>query len=91
MSCERNRTAACSLDIHLRIVYQVIGLGKAHKDVAEHLNVNPSNVITRFEQTGDVSKNKYPPNISVTKLSDIGKYYILDLVIEKPGIHLREI
>ena len=36
MSCERNRTAAYSLDIHWRIVYQVIGLREAHKDVAEH-------------------------------------------------------
>ena len=56
MSCERNRTAAYSLDIRWRIVYQVIGLGEAHKNVAEHLNVNPSTVhriITCFEQTGD--------------------------------------
>ena len=94
MSCEQNRTVAYCSDIHWTIVYQVIGFGKAHKDIADHLNVDPSTVsrlIARFVQTGEVSKNKYPSNASMTKLTDIGKYFVLELVLDRPGIYLREI
>ena len=58
------------------------------------MNVDSSTVrkiIARFEQTGDVSKNKYPPNTGVKKVTDIRKFFILDLVIDKTGIYLREI
>ena len=89
MSCESYRTAAYSSDIHWRIVFQVVGLGKSHENVAHHLNMDPSTVsriVARFEQTGDISKNKYPPNTARTKLSDVGKSIILELVIDRPGI-----
>ena len=94
MSCERTRTAAYSSDICWRILYQIIGLGKGYNDTASHLNVDSLTVhriIACFEQTGDVSKSKCPPNAGVTKLTYIRKYFILDLVIDKPGIYLREI
>jgi len=70
-------------------VCQVIGLEKGHNDTANHLNVDPSTahrIRVRFEQPGDVNL----PNTDVTKLTNIGKYFTLDLVIDKPGIYQQE-
>ena len=42
-------------------------------------------------QTGDVEERFYPQNFENAKLTDIGKHLLLDWVIEKPGIYLREL
>jgi len=60
----------------------------------QNLNADPSTVqrtVDRFMQTGDVQKRSYPQNFGNAKLIDIGKYLILDWVIEKPGIYLGEL
>ena len=44
-----------------------------------------------FDETGNVSSKEYPPNFVTARLTEIDKLIILKLVIEKPGIYLREI
>ncbi len=41
--------------------------------------------------TGNVKPSQYPPNQGTAKLTAIDKVMILELVIQKPGIYLREI
>ena len=41
-------------------------------------------------QTGDVEKRCYPQDWKC-KVHSIGKHLLLDWVIEKPGIYLREL
>jgi len=95
MNCERYRTVAYSSDIRWSIIHQVIGLEKTYRDVTSKLNVDPSTVqrtVDLFLQTGAVQKRSYPQNFGPdTKLTDIGKHFILDRVIKKPGIYLNEI
>jgi len=95
MSCERYRTIAYSSDIRRRIIHQVIGLKKTYRDVPSKLNVDPSTVqrtVDLFLWTGAVQKRSYPQHFGPDmKLTDIGKHFILDRVIEKPGIYLNEI
>lgn len=66
----------------------------SYRTVAANLLVNQSTVcrcITLFQSTGDIKGKDYPPNIGATKLTAIDKLLILELVLEKPGIYLREI
>ena len=71
-----------------------IGVGRSYKDIAESLNVGKSTVLRNvalFEETGDVHKRKCPPNAGTTKLTDLGKPIVLEVVISRPGIYLREV
>ena len=93
-SCERQRTRAYDEDLRWRMVYQVKGLDKTFREVAETLNVDTSTVcriIALFDSTGNVSKKKYLENSGLKKLTDIDKLICLEAVIEKPGIYLKEI
>ena len=81
-------------DLRWRIVYQVLGLGNTYRTVASNLNIDPSTVarvIARFMEVGGVEKCSYPFNAGIIKLSEIGKQYIMELAIDKPGIYLAEI
>lgn len=93
-SCESQRTRAYSDDLRWRMVYQTEALGKAYHEVACNLNVDASTVcrtLATFKSTGDVKPKLYPPNLGTTKLTEIDKLIILELVIEKPEMYLREI
>ena len=91
-SCNSNRTAAYLPDLRWRIVYQVFGFGNTYRTVASNLNIDPSTVarvIAHFMKVGGVEKHSYPFNAGVTKFSDIGKQYIMELIIDKPGIYCQ--
>ena len=93
-SCEPDRTADYSEDLRWRMVYQRIGVGRSYREIAESLNVDQSTVmrtVALFEETGDVQKRRYPSNDGTTKLTDLGKVILLEVVISKPGIYLREV
>ncbi len=95
-SCQPQRTAAYDEDLHWRMVYQHYGLELSFRRIAENLNVDPSTVqrtIQRFDETGAVSKEEHPKGHShpFKKLTQIDKFLILELVIERPGIYLSEI
>ena len=78
------------------MVYQYNGVGFSYKKIAKNINADPSTVqrtIKLFGATETVSKDKYrkEQNHPFTKLSVFDEFLILELVIERPGIYLREI
>ena len=93
-SCEERRTKAYSEDIRWRIVHQTELLRLSCQRVATNLQVDPSTVsriVQLFRQTGNVLPKKYPSNQSTAKLTSIDKLHILEVVLQKPGIYLREV
>ena len=94
VSCEERRTSAYSADLRWRMVYQVKALGKSYQEVAENLNVDKSTVsriVALYESSSDVTPKRYPPNSGTSILTEVDKFIILELVIDRPGIYLREI
>ena len=94
VSCEERRTSAYSADLRWRMVYQVKALGKSYQEVAESLNVDKSTVsriVALYESSSDVTPKRYPPNSGTSTLTEVDKFIILELVIDRPGIYLREI
>ena len=91
MSCETRRSSAYSVDLRWRIVWQYHALRLQPKRVAANLNIDCSTVrrvLHIFEQTGNVERKPYP---SDKAWSEPVQLYIAYLVLEKPGIYLREI
>ena len=94
MSCEPNRTKAYSEDLRWRMVYHVEMKGKSCREAGENLAVDPSTVsrtVTLFNTSCNVDKRKYPPNAGTAVLTEIDKIIILETVLDKPEIFLREI
>ena len=95
-TCEEQRTKAYSEDLRWRMIYQYYSLRKTCQQIAESLNVDKSTVsrtVTLFNETGAVSKRRYPESHSAShrKLTDVDKLLIIDIAISKPGIYLSEI
>ena len=94
MSCEPRRTSAYSEDLRWRMVWQKEVLGLSYKEIGNHLNVDPSTVCRTchiFQQSGAVSKRKYPRGRTFRKLTKPLELYVLHLVLSHPGIYLREL
>ena len=69
-------------------------MGYTLKDIANNLNIDISTVwrlIKLFETTGNVSKRPYPKGRRFKKLTDTVKLLVLHLILEKPGMYLREV
>ena len=93
-SIELSRSSAYDEDLRWRIVYQSLGLELSCQKVASNLGVDPSTVsrvVQRFRCTGSVEKKAYNSSALPRKLTDTVKIFILQLVIERPGIYLYEI
>ena len=93
-SCEPHRSSAYSDDIRWRIVWQRHALGRTHQSIATNVNVDVSTVgriHDIFSATGTVSKKIYPAEKAYRKISEPVQLFILHLLLEKPGIYLREI
>ena len=92
-SCEPFRSSAYQDDLRWRIVWQREGLGLSCQEIAGNLNIDRSTVhrtIFLFRNTGNVRKQSLHPN-GACKLSDPAQLLILQLIVERPGIYLREI
>ena len=94
-SCESERSSAYSEDLRWRIIYQVKALSKGCREVALSLNIDTSTVrriSELFDHTGDVSPKPHPStNPGTARLTEIDKFLILEVSVNKPGIYLREI
>ncbi len=69
------------------------GSARTNIQIGENLSVDPSTVcrtLSVFKQTGSVCK-KYPAERAFKKLTKPLQLMILHLVLELPGIYLREI
>ena len=93
-SYEPCRSSAYSEDLRWRVVWQREALGYRYSKIASNLGIDKSTVsrtLQLFYTTGLVTKRTY--NLSDTNrlLTTPVKLMILNLVISKPGIYLREI
>ena len=93
MSYEPSRSKACNNDIRWRIVYQRFALEYSVR-VSENLGISQSTVRrigSLFDCTGSVNLKVDPDKGQTLKaLSSYDEFYIMELVLEKPGVHLRE-
>ena len=75
-------------------MWQKLALGMDDKSIASNLCVDPSTVyrvVKRFnENGGSVSKKEYPKDCRVLKLTKPVEATILNILMQKPGVYLRE-
>lgn len=93
-TCEPSRSSAYSEDIRWRVVWQSEVLGCSLSEIAGNLNIDESTVrrvIHNFASTGNVSKKPYPIEKAFRVITKPVKLFIITLLLEKPGILLREI
>ena len=93
-SSEPWRTSAYSEDLRWKMVWQREALGLTYHEIASNLNVDKSTivrVVKLFQLTGQVSKRQYPNNRAYRELTAAAQLFIMNIVIERPGIYLREI
>ena len=93
-SCEPRRSSAYSEDLRWRIVWQSQALGHSREAIASSLNIDTSTVkriLSLFATSGDVSKKPYPADRAYRKINEPVQHFILYLVLDRPGIYLREI
>ena len=93
-SCEPKRCSAYSHDLRWRMVYERQALGLTYQSIGMNLHVDPSTVhrtVEIFLNTGTVDKKMYNVDNLPRKLNDIMQLIILQLVLDRPGILLREI
>ena len=93
-SCEKNRTTAYSEDLRWRMVWQSQALSFSSATIARNLGVDVSTVkrtVDLFERTGQVKKRDYPAGRAFRVITEPVQLYILHLLLDRPGIYLREI
>ena len=93
-SAEPARTAAYSSDIGWRVVWQRAGMGLSFRDIATRLQIGLSTahrMYKKFEETGEVAPIKPGPRPDLHKLDEIHELYILGLLVENPGLYLKEL
>ena len=93
-SCEPHRCSAYSEDLRWRIVWQTVALEHSNEEVAKDLGVDKSTVsriVQLFLTTGTVCKKIKSKDSAFRKLTNPAQMLILTLVVEKPGIYLREV
>jgi len=94
MSIERNRKVAYSNDIRWRIVWQVTAMNLPYRTVSANLNVSVgtvSNIIQRYNSTGEIEATKQPPRESARKLDELHANYLLRLLSDYPSFYLHEL
>ena len=89
-SCESSRSYAYSEDLRWKIVWQKLALNKKLKEIASVDESTVWRTIKLFELKGTVSKRPYPRR-KQKKMTDTVKLLILNLIVDNPGIYLREV
>lgn len=93
-SCEPGRSSAYSVDLRWRMLWQRKALRLTYDAVANNLGVDKSTVqrtIRLFDTTGSLCKKPYPKDKVPRKLTSFAQQFVLNLVLQKPGIYLHEI
>ena len=75
-------------------MWQTEGLGYTQSQAAKNLCIDKSTVsriVTCFKATVSVGKKPYPKEKASRKLTVPAQDFILNLVLERPGIYLREL
>ena len=93
-TCEPGRRSAYSKHLRWGIMWQREVLGYKYGQVASNLNVDVSTVwriVKLFQETGCVDKKMHPKQRAFRKLTTPLQPTVLHLVLERPGIYLRDI
>ena len=93
-SYEPERTSAYSEDLRWRMVWQREALQYGYDNIGSNLGVDRSTVIRTvalFRATGTVSKKEYPKERAARELTTPAQLFVLNLVVQRPGIYLHEI
>ena len=95
-SAQPTRTSPYSKELRWRMIYQLYGLCLTYREIARNLNVDAATVCRvakLFEETGTVNKRSHPHGYDhhLKQLTKCDEYFIAELVVEKPGIYLREL
>ena len=93
-ACETSRSSAYSEDLRWRIVWQREAMNLSVREVAGNLCVDPSTVsrmTTLFRTTGNVAKKPYPSERASRKLTEPAQFFVVYLILDRPGIYLREL
>ena len=75
------------------MIWQREGLGYTYGKISVNLGVDASTVqktVTLFKNTGSVHKRSYPKDKAARKLTSIAQLFMLNLVVQKPGIYLQK-
>ena len=76
------------------MIWQAVAIGLPTKQISMNLCVDESTVrrtVRLFDTTGREDKKKYPSEQSFRKITKPAEFFILQLVLDRPGIYLREI
>ena len=93
-SYEPKRCNAYPADLRWRMVYQREALNLPYEVIGHNLGVDQSTVyrtVKLFMDTGSVDKKQYRSDNLPRKLTDQVQFFIMHLVLDKPGIMLKEI
>ena len=96
MSAEPQRKAPYLIDLRLRVVWQRLGKDLSFNKISKNLNIAASTacrIYCEFECKGHVlpSDALKQPRRELRKLDDYMELFIIGLVLESPGLYLREI
>lgn len=93
-SSEPWRTSPYSEDLRWKMVWQKEILGLTYSSIARNLSVDESTVmriLKLFWMTGLVAKRSYPSKRAYRDLTNSAQIFIINIVVQKPGIYLEEI
>jgi len=93
-SSESGRTRAYDEDLRWKMIWQSEALSLSHRIIAKNLGVDKSTVsrtVSLFYATGGVTKKKYPGDRHFCILTTTAQMLILNLVVKRPGVSLREL
>ena len=95
MSYEPSRSKPYDNDIRWQVVYQLMALEYSVQQVSNNLGISPATVRRigqRFDSTGSVDKQSCPDRgLALKALTTYDEFIIMELVLQRPGIYLREI
>lgn len=94
ISYEPKRCTAYPTDLRWRMVYQREALNLSYEAIGHNLGVDPSTVyrtVNLYLKTGNVDKKQYNTANLPRKLTDQVQFFIMHIMLDKPGIMLAEI
>jgi transposase len=95
MLYEPSRSKPYDTDIRWRVVYQLRALECSVQQVSDNLGISVSTVRRigqLFDSTGSVDKQACPDKgLALKALTTYDEFIIMELVLQRPGIYLREI
>ena len=93
-SCEPWRSSAYNVDLRWRMIWQRKALGLTYDTIANNLGVDKSTILRTvhlFNNTGSLLKKPYPKERASRKLTSLAQQFVLNRILQKPGIYLHEI